>query len=202
MTREEKRNNQIEFLKSNPDIFNLNIQEWENLIFVMYDKRVGKLSQDNKVLYPHLIVYHKKKQKPISNFYYLSLGNREKEILKLKEQELSNKQREEQFIKAAQEKNHKIQVGTILYSSWGYEQTNIDFYIVIERKNQIIILQEIGCKITQDNRNDRGKCIADPNTKKGDPFKKRLSKWGGIILNSYKSASIWDGNELYWSSYY
>lgn len=38
---------------------------------------------------------------------------------------------------------NKIDVGTILYDSWGYDQTNVDFYQVTEKKGSTVTLRSI-----------------------------------------------------------
>lgn len=93
-------------------------------------------------------------------------------------------------------------VGAILCSSWGYEQTNIDWYIILERKNDYILIQEIGTKKTYDNNyNDRGSCLPDATIRIGDPFKKKITKYASINLESYKYCALWDGQPKSWSSY-
>jgi hypothetical protein len=39
--------------------------------------------------------------------------------------------------------NHIFEVGSIFYNSWGYEQTNISFYQVVEVKSKSIMIQKI-----------------------------------------------------------
>lgn len=39
--------------------------------------------------------------------------------------------------------NHNFKEGMILYNSWGYDQTNIDFYQVVKSKEKSVILREI-----------------------------------------------------------
>jgi hypothetical protein len=39
--------------------------------------------------------------------------------------------------------NHHYKVGNIIYNSWGYEQTNIDFFQVVEAKPKSIKIQRI-----------------------------------------------------------
>jgi len=41
--------------------------------------------------------------------------------------------------------NHNFKEGMIIYNSWGYDQTNIDFYQVVESKEKSIKLRKI-CK--------------------------------------------------------
>ena len=50
-------------------------------------------------------------------------------------------------------------VGKIFYSSWGYEQTNIDFYKVVEvsKSGKTITLQQIGSQVVEVN----GYCSED-----------------------------------------
>ena len=38
----------------------------------------------------------------------------------------------------------EIKVGDVWYSSWGYDQTNVDFYKVIKKSNKMIWLRRIG----------------------------------------------------------
>ena len=100
------------------------------------------------------------------------------------------------------EKKKGFQVGSILYCSWGYEQTNIDWYIVLERKNDYILIQEIGTKKTYDNNyNDRGSCLPDATIRIGDPFKKKITKYASVELASYKYCTLWNGQSKSWSSY-
>jgi|SRR5882672_3504882 len=39
---------------------------------------------------------------------------------------------------------HGFEVGQIFYDSWGYDQTNIDFFKIIEVKERSVVIQEIG----------------------------------------------------------
>ena len=49
--------------------------------------------------------------------------------------------------KAARENmKHDFKVGDIYYDSWGYDQTNIDFYEIIEVKAKSLVIQEIAGK--------------------------------------------------------
>lgn len=45
-----------------------------------------------------------------------------------------------------------LKVGDIFYSSWGYDQTNIDFYKVLEitKSGKSARIQMVGQKITRD----------------------------------------------------
>ena len=108
----------------------------------------------------------------------------------------------EQDIARYNEKKNLFVPGAILFSSWGYEQTNIDFYIILSRKNDFVIIQEIGQNRTYDSQHkDSGRCTPNENIKLGDPFKKKITKYASLTLNTYSYCSIWDGTPKSWSSY-
>lgn len=93
-----------------------------------------------------------------------------------------------------------IKAGTIFYSSWGYEQTNIDFYVVLERKGQFVIVQEVG-----QNREETGfmsgNCTPDVSRKIGEPMRKKISQHATLNMASYSYCSIWDGRPQHYTSY-
>lgn len=96
----------------------------------------------------------------------------------------------------------KIQTGSILYSSWGYEQTNIDFFKVISRKGMNIVMQQIGSKLVNYNGIQMsGQKIADESVLKGEPMNKRINKFGTITLNSFSFCGVWDGQPKSFSNY-
>lgn len=52
-------------------------------------------------------------------------------------------ERKQAIQKAKEEMKHSFEVGQILYDSWGWEQTNIDFYQVLEVKPKSVIISKI-----------------------------------------------------------
>jgi hypothetical protein len=105
-------------------------------------------------------------------------------------------------IRNAQHNAEKEQIkeGSIFVSSWGWEQTNIDFYIVLERKKDFVLIQEIGQHRTH-THDMQGTCTPNKEKLIGEPFKKKINKWAGLSLDSYKYCQLWDGNPKGWSSY-
>ena len=94
----------------------------------------------------------------------------------------------------------EITQGDILSSSWGYEQTNVDYYLVLCRKNSTVTLQAIGQERTYDCGMS-GKCTPDVNVKIGDIFRKRISKYSSIRIDECRRARLWSGKPMYWSSW-
>jgi hypothetical protein len=90
-------------------------------------------------------------------------------------------------------------VGDILYTSWGYDQTNVNFYQVVGVPSPaMVIVREIGSKEVADSR-----VVAAPNIFVGPPVRKKIrpSGQGGksyaVKITGYSSAYVWDGNPKY-----
>ena len=95
----------------------------------------------------------------------------------------------------------KIKTAGILVCSWGYEQTNVDFYLVLDIKGQTITLQEIGLKTVEHEGNGMAcTVLPDPSIKVGEPLKKRVSQYG-VKINSYATARPFNGVAKYCSWY-
>jgi hypothetical protein len=105
-----------------------------------------------------------------------------------------------------------LKAGDILNASWGFDQTNQDYYEVTERFGKYgVILQQVGSIRTEISDGGwSGKCIPDPDKKLGKPFKARSDGEGWVRLTSFSGANLEaycevDGvrkyRERYWSSY-
>lgn len=94
-----------------------------------------------------------------------------------------------------------LKVGTILSDSWGYEQTNVEFYIVTEVKDSTVTLQELG-HIQDGEANSWASCYVLPDTKspQGAPIKKRVVG-SAVRLCSSIALTLWDGRRCYKSWY-
>lgn len=104
-------------------------------------------------------------------------------------------------------------IGKIFYSSWGYEQTNIDFYEVVEvsKSGKSLTLQQIGSKIVEVNGWCSEEVIPDLEKKTGKLITNRRLINGGsnkpFVNVSERSdykvyAYEWDGRPLLQTSYY
>jgi len=120
-----------------------------------------------------------------------------------------NKNRKKEEIKKGLE-NNILQVGDIYYSSWGYEQTNIDFYQIIEVKGQYATFREICSQEVEGSMYSHGMaCNVVPvkDSFYGEPIKKKMNFMNGgayCNLSSYKSAYPYTAGErgMYKSWYY
>lgn len=91
--------------------------------------------------------------------------------------------------------NHDYKVGDILVSSWGYDQTNVDFYQVTSVNGQKIIIQEIRSKIAHPSQG-YDLMMPVPNAWYGAPMN-RMVGTHGIKVNSVQYAYKWDGKPQY-----
>ena len=171
-----------------------NLEEYKDLKILRYENRER----------PCLKVYRGKGSKAIASYYYSSPESREESVAGYKSGADSREayKAERKAAKAAVT-NEAVEVGSVWYSSWGYEQTNIDFYKVVEKfGTKGLMFVEIGSKVEVREFEDRGVCVADPENVTGEPFKKLMGGNEWISLTSYSSLSPYDGRELYWSSYH
>ena len=93
--------------------------------------------------------------------------------------------------KAAKEMN----VGDIYYTSWGYDQTNIDFYKILEVKKGSAVIVKVGSKTVSDN-GPSTEVVPSPANETGEPMLKRMGEYG-FSISSYASATKWDGQPKY-----
>lgn len=92
-----------------------------------------------------------------------------------------------------------VEVGDILYVSWGYDMTIVDFYRVIEKKKASIKLECLAHKFTpeQDEVVPIDKVIPS-NKVDGKLF--RLSKYYGVCQINGHIARYWNGKPKYYNT--
>lgn len=101
---------------------------------------------------------------------------------------------------ARKEAKHGLLKGTILYSSWGYEQSNIDWYEVVSViSDKMVEIREISF-----DRVDLGDMVHKntpcPGKYIGPVMRKRANEHG-IRITSFSSARPWDGRPKQSTSY-
>jgi len=92
----------------------------------------------------------------------------------------------------------EINKGDILYSAWGYDQTNIYFYKIVKRTEKTVWLQRIKTKHIKSAGFMREYVIPDTTNKIDSIIQRRISYYQDEILiriTSYMYAYLWDGKE-------
>lgn len=104
----------------------------------------------------------------------------------------------------------EVEIGDVLMASWGYEQTNIDYYMVIELVGKVSVkIVKIGAH-REETGFMSGICTPDKTTIIGEPMKKRVKGTRvkiDDVCTAYKiTPEIMDGQEVYkpnhWTAYY
>jgi hypothetical protein len=148
---------------------------------------------------PHACMFGGKRSKPDSHYYYRSVEARDKAVEDYFDGIQASADRKAAYKakqKAEKEKAvESIKVGDIFVGSWGYDQTNVEFYQVVEKKGVTCKIQEIGQKVVEETQG----CDyvrPNPEVKCGKPVTKRINGSGGFtfdVFNLYPD----EGNPRY-----
>jgi hypothetical protein len=145
------------------------------------------------------IVFAGKANKPLWYNVFGEESSRQRKIdqtIETRRSYLKNKQKEMQ---ERLEFRHGLKEGDILAGSWGYDQTNVNFYQVTEVLGKDVILREIGYKPV---RSERGMEYVVPTPDKfvGPPIRRRPTGAAGrasVKINNSIRAFLWDGKPMY-----
>lgn len=103
-----------------------------------------------------------------------------------------------------------LEVGDVLTASWGYEQTNIDHYLVTKLIGKTMVeIVEIGAHRVP-TLNMQGESTPDPDTIIGEPMRRKAQgDWVKINSSAYarkESYEVVDGKRVYksrsWTAYH
>ena len=99
---------------------------------------------------------------------------------------LANKQK----AKAATNQD-KYKVGDILYTAWGYDQTNIDFYQIVNKTKAMATIRPIKGYIAKSYQgyND---VMPQKDNFAGGEMTKKIGTYG-LKIHSFANADLWDG---------
>jgi hypothetical protein len=98
-------------------------------------------------------------------------------------------------------------VGDIVLNTWGYEQTNVDFYEVVKVGNKTIDIKEIGAATVEGSMYSHGMaCELTPEPRKflvnGKSYRLKVKAGGGLSNpESYYYMHKWNGRPQYCSWY-
>ena len=91
--------------------------------------------------------------------------------------------------------SNPVKLNDIFYSSWGYDQTNIDFYQVIEVLPNSVKVVALGEDRTYTGPM-QGTCVPNLNNRGDKILTKRIKVYGNTVtfkVASYASAYLWNG---------
>ncbi len=153
--------------------------------------------------FPAAAMFGGKRAKPDKQFYYRSVEARDTAISEyfdsqkaISEAKVTSRVTRNSFV-------HTLKVGDILRNSWGYDQTNVDFFQVVETVGQKSVqIRQIGGHYTESGCMS-GSTVAVADSFIGEPMLKRVSKGNTVKIHSWGSwAYPYDGKPAYTSSYH
>lgn len=190
------------------DKFNETIQayvdRWGYEIFKQQDGITALVNKTRDSRGPIGIIFSGKSSKPISNYVYP--GENGLEIFSRSvDRAITNAKARAEVIAQRKEQNkltsdHDIKVGDIFYTSWGYDQTNSEFYKVVEVKGSRIYLRELKSEI-QSNDGAGSDAIVPSEEFEDDKIHTVSARANGTVTNldgvSFLSLSKWSGKPVY-----
>lgn len=139
------------------------------------------------------IAFVGKQSKPFWDIIFASEQDRQRVIDQTirNRKALIQRKRDEQAARSTYQ--HDFKQGDLLVRSWGYDQTNIDYYEVTKVLGpQMIEIREIG-KRWLGGHGSSDRVAPDAGKFTGPPMRKRVGPGGRIRLDSYSSVGKWDG---------
>lgn len=147
---------------------------------------------------PGAVAFHGKAQKPDWHYTFKDTAQRERRCAgffeSVRARETANSDRAKQRVAY----QHACQVGDIYRTCWGYDQTNVEFFEVIEVRGKYAVLREIASAST-DNGHGTEKCVPqsgaflEPKYKhddRGVPIR-RLIQNGYIKIDEVRHGYPW-----------
>ena len=166
---------------------------------------------DGRTVYSEQLYNTKAKKHPVVEWYnYKTPEERDKRVSQLITNITAHNQRKQ---KAKEERINFVNPaknGDILVASWGYDQTNIDFYQVVNVTGKFIQIKPIS-ETREYDQAMAGHCKPCPGSfivssyeKLNTKYKVRKGYNGGycISINSYKTASLTSPSESHYFSEY
>ena len=137
-----------------------------------------------------------KTKKPFWHYRFKDLKQMDDTIKRAIESRISQKQ---SVIERRKERSqgHDYQVGDFIYCSWGYDQTNVDFFKVVSLKGkQTIEIVKVQKEYVEQN-GAYGNKVQPTRIEKGQPMTKRVGKNNHIALYGFTYGSKWDNVPKY-----
>jgi hypothetical protein len=136
---------------------------------------------------PGAIVYYGNQSKPVEFCYYQNEQRRAINVT----QAFKNRRETMSWKAEAQAKRkawvNDYKVGDLLRTCWGYDQTNVEYYEVVELKGKHVMLREIMQKRVE-TASMQGNCVPLPGQYRGEAFRK-LAQESGVRISSCQWAS-------------
>lgn len=170
----------------------------EDLEVYLYEAQSHR--DPSKTLYG-AVAFAGKAQKPLWHHSFSTEKGRDQKIADTIKSRRYVRKRKETESAAKKAFKHSVSVGDIFDTSWGYDQTNVEFVQVVEVRGSDLIVREIAQSSTQGGERDmRDRVVGIKDKFIGPPIRVRPTASGGVKFKGHH-ASKWDGSPQYTSSY-
>lgn len=159
---------------------------------------------ENKAGQPCAVCFIGKARKPSWRHRFASSALRE-QYIKAQIENVAKYNAQKAARRAEQNKPHNWTPGLILSASWGYDQTNVDFYEVVEVIGKTMVRLELIGKQRATDSSDYShgmaqEIVPDPDRRTGQFFRSKVIDGGAAGKFGYR-ARPWDGKPAYESWY-
>lgn len=91
---------------------------------------------------------------------------------------------------------HGYEVGDIVYGSWGYDQTNVDYYLVVRTTRTKVELQPIGCTVIGTHTTSET-IVPDPDSPRDHDIILETGRWNddGRTTKLCSTRPGWNGGD-------
>ena len=140
------------------------------------------------------VAFQGKAGKPLFFHHFRNEGERDRVIATAIRDRKSQMKRKEDKQEARRNFKHAIEPGDIYYTSWGYDQTNVDFYEVIAVADRSITVRPIGVETVSSERG--ADYVAPAKGKYTGPAERKVPREHGFSVDNHL-ATKWSGSPVY-----
>ena len=146
---------------------------------------------------PCAMVFRPKAKKPAWRYRFPTEEKRAARVAEFFESITKRKASRKNSAKERNAGHADVNVGDIFYASWGYDQTNVDWYQVTEKvgKSTLVIRKVANIGACGGQGPDYGRCTPAIDQFIGEPMRKRYNAQhrGSITIDQVRTAFKWDG---------
>lgn len=145
-----------------------------------------------------------KRNKPDFHYRYRTPEARDEEIKYYFDSRKATLEYKKNLRKEHKAAKRGVEVGDILVASWGYEQTNIDYYQVTDMIGKTMVeVRKINGEHVEDTSWMTGKSKPSKDNFTDDEPMRRVAKNGGVKIDSVRWAHKCGENTVHnWTAYY
>ena len=178
-----------------PTAFKLHIFKKE----LQFDAYIWDLQVAGRTQYCAVVWTSNRQIKPALYSFYRTEAQREAAVTSLLNRAASVKIAKSER-RAAQNQAHDYKVGDILHGSWGYEQTNCEFYQVVDVPSaQYVTVRKVANLFTE-NGFMTGRNMPSVDSFRGEPLRRKVID-NYVKIDQSTRVSRWDGTPKHSSHY-